>query len=520
MGRPWVLAIDLGTGGPKVGAVGLDGELYATSFTAVPTVHTDDGGAEQDVDLWWDGIRSGVHGFLRDGIVEGDDLHAVGLTSQWSSIVPVDAAGEAVGTCLMWADHRGAPYARRAVGGPVLGWAPDVLARSIPLTGAVPFVSGEDPLGHELFLRYERPEVLARSHVLLEPMDYLGLRLTGRAAATPASMLNSWLVDSRPGRPRRYVPSLVRRYGRDPRLLPDLLATGSQLGTVRPDVAHDLGVRAGVAVSCGVPDFLAAHVGSGAVGLYQMHAAISTTSWISGRVPTKHLDLRHFMTSVPGIDPDSYVLINDQAAAGFCLTWWRQRLAEAADLSDGCPPDYHRLLHAAGSVPAGSAGVVFVPWLRGERSPVDDRSARAGFVNVSADVTVSCLTRAILEGVAFNSRWLMDAVEGYIGRPVLVLRILGGGAQSDLWCQIYADVLGRPVERLADPMFAQLRGAALLALIGLGEMSLEQAADLVPVDQRFTPQPGSSDVYDPLYAEFTSLYKSLRPHHRRLNATR
>lgn len=520
MGRPWVLAVDLGTGGPKVGAVGLDGELYATSFTAVPTEHTDDGGAEQDVNLWWHGIRSGVHGFLRAGVVEGEHLHAVGLTSQWSSIVPVDADGDAVGACLMWSDHRGAPYARRAVGGAVLGWAPDVLARSIPLTGAVPFLSGEDPLGHELFLRHHRPEVLARAATLLEPMDYLGLRLTGRAAATPASMLNSWLVDSRPHRPRRYVMSLVRRYGRDPRLLPGLVPTGSVLGQVRADVAADLGVRPGAPVACGVPDFMAAHIGSGAVDLYQMHGAISTTSWISGRVPGKRLDLRHFMTSVPGLAADSYVLVNDQASAGFCLTWWMQRLAEVVALTDGQPLDYHRLLEAAGAVPAGSSGVVFVPWLRGERSPADDRSARAGFVNVSADTTLGSLTRAILEGVAFNSRWLMTAVERYIGQPVPALRILGGGAQSDLWCQIYADVLRRPVDRVDDPMFAQLRGAGLLALVSVGEMSIEQAADLVSVDQRFTPRPGSSDVYEPLYAEFTSLYRTLRPHHRRLNPTR
>jgi xylulokinase len=517
VGRAWILAVDLGSGGPKVGAVGLDGEILATSFTAVPTVHTEDGGHEQDVTLWWDGIRRSVRDFVDGGVVAGGDLHAVGLTSQWSSLVPVGADGEPTYPCLMWSDHRGQRYSQEAVGGPVLGWAPEVLARAVPLTGAAALTTGEDPLGHELFLRHERPDAYARTRVLLEPMDYLGLRFTGRAAATPASMVNSWLVDSRPGRPRRYVGSLVRRYHREPRLLPELLPTGSVLGPVTAEVAAELGIRAGAPVVCGVPDFLASYVGSGSVGLFAMHAAISTTSWITGRVPTKHLDLRHFMTSIPGLEPGSYLLINDQASAGYCLRWWMDRTAEVASLTGARALDYHELLEPAAAVPPGSTGVLFLPWLRGERSPVDDRSARAGFVNVSAHTDLPAMTRAVLEGVAYNARWLMQAVERYVSQPVPSLRLLGGGAQSDLWCQIYADVLGRPIERVAEPMFAQLRGVALLARHGLGEVPLSEAAALVPVADTFHPQPGSSTVYDPLFTEFTRLFGSLRPHHRRLN---
>jgi xylulokinase len=289
------------------------------------------------------------------------------------------------------------------------------------------------------------------------------------------------------------------------------------LGPQTAEVAADLGLRAGPPVVCGVPDFLASYVGSGSVGLFAMHAAISTTSWITGRVPTKRLDLRHFMTSIPGLEPGSYLLINDQASAGYCLRWWMDRTAEVASLTGARAPDYHELLDPVAAVPPGSDGVLFLPWLRGERRPVDDRPARAGFVNVSARTGLPSMTRALLEGVAFNARWLLQAVERYISRPVPSLRLLGGGAQSDLWCQVYADVLRRPVERVAEPMFAQLRGVALLARYGLGEVPLPEAAALVPVADRFVPGPGSAAVYDPLFAEFTGLFGSLRRHHRRLN---
>lgn len=512
-----MLAVDLGTGGPKVGAVGLDGEMYATSFTAVPTVQTDDGGNEQDVTLWWEGIRRGVRGFIADGVVDGDDLHAVGLTSQWSSIVAVDGDGHPVGSCLMWSDHRGAPHSRRAVGGVVAGLSPGVAVQAIRYAGTVPLVTGEDPLGHELFLRHERPELYGRVRALLEPVDYLGLRFTGTVAATPASQFFASVVDNRPGRRPAYVAPLVRRLGRDASLLPPLRPTGSVLGTVLADVATDLGVREGAPVVCGVPDFFAAHLGSGAVGPYEAHMAVSTTSWLTCRVPRKKVDPLRMMASVPGVDRGSYLIINDQAAAGYCLRWWMDRQAEVAASVDAVAPGYPSVLAAAAGVPRGSDGVVFLPWLRGEHTPVDERSARGGFVNVSARSRLPQMTRAVLEGVALNGRWLRDAVEGFTGKPFASIRILGGGAQSELWCQIYADVLGIPVERVAEPMFAQLRGAALLALVGMGETTLEEAAARVPVSDRFVPEPGSRDVYDPLFAEFTGIFTSLRKHHRRLN---
>ncbi len=508
MGRPWLLAVDLGTGGPKVGAIGLDGALLGARFLPVPTTDTPDGGREQDVEQWWQAIRAGVRDLVDGDVVRGEHLHAVGLTSQWSSLVPVDDAGRATAGCLMWSDHRGARHARRAVGGPVAGLSPSVLVHSIRVAGTVPHTTGEDPLGHELHLRYDRPEVFHRTRWLLEPVDYLGLLLTGEVAATPASMWFSSLVDNRPGRPARYDPGQVARLRRDPARLPPLRPTGAVLGGVLPAVAAELGVRAGAPVVCGVPDFVAAYVGSGAVEPYEAHVAVSTTSWLTCRVPFKRVDPIRVLASVPGVVPGSYLVINDQASAGYCLQWWCEVLGL----------EYEQATSLAEQAPPGSGGTLFLPWLRGEHTPVDHRHSRAGFINMSAATGPAELTRAVLEGVALNGRWLLGAVEAFVRRPLPRLRILGGGAQSHLWCQVYADVMDRPVERVAQPLFAQLRGAAMLTRIGLGETSLPQAAALVPVADRFEPDPAAAAVYPPLLEEFRRLFRSLKPHHERLNA--
>ena len=179
--------------------------------------------------------------------------------------------------------------------------------------------------------------------------------------------------------------------------------------------------------------------------------------------------------------------------------------------------DYTDMLARAATVPAGSNGVIFTPWLEGERCPVDDRTARGGFHNLSLGANQNDLIRAVLEGVAYNSRWLHDGVERFAGRRLDSIRMVGGGARSDLWCQIHADVFDRTIERVADPVYAQLRGQAIFTGMVLGEVQQEEVRDLVKVDTVFTPDPASRTAYQRLYREFPNLYQSQRRMFHRLN---
>ena len=164
--------------------------------------------------------------------------------------------------------------------------------------------------------------------------------------------------------------------------------------------------------------------------------------------------------------------------------------------------------------------MLFTPWLAGERSPVEDHAARGGFHNLSLHTTRADLVRAVLEGVAYNSRWLHEAVERFARHRLGPLRIFGGGAQSDLWCQIHADVMDRRIERVADPLLTGLRGAALFAGLTLGHVQAGEVRALVPVDRTFTPDPANRAVYDRLYAEFPRLYKAQKGMFARLNSRR
>jgi xylulokinase len=520
---PWVLAVDLGTSGLKVGAVGLDGEVVDHVLDAVVTEHPDDEvggrGATQDARSWWAAISGATRQLVGRGMVDPAALVAVGITGQFGSTVPVDAEGEPAGPVLLWSDDRGGPWSAKAIGGPAAGYAPGAVMRWIRITGGAPSPNGADPTGHALWLRHAAPAIYARTTTLMEPVDYLGFRFTGRRAATPASMLASWLTDNRAGANLGYVGSLVARAGRDAERLPDLVPTGTVLGGILDTVAADLGLPAGVPVVTGLPDLHTAHLGAGTNELYQAHVAISTTAWISCAVPFKKTDVIHQIASVPGVAPGRWLVANNHETAGACLQWLRDQVVRP---DDGLPgelgsPAFDELTALAGRAPAGSGGVIFTPWLAGERSPVDDRTLRAAFLNVSLLTDRAALVRAVLEGVAYNARWLNESVERFVKRPFPTMRILGGGSQSELWCQIHADVLGRPVERVADPVHTNLRGAALFAAAQTGRLDAADIASRVRVDRVFEPDPATRAVYDELYGEYKGLYKRLHKLYRRLN---
>jgi xylulokinase len=369
-----------------------------------------------------------------------------------------------------------------------------------------------------LHLAIDQPDIARAARWYLEPVDYVGMRFTGEAVATHASMTGAWLTDNRDLTTLAYDDTLLDLAGVDASKLPPLRTTASVVGVVRDDIADDLGLPHGVQVVAGTPDLHSASVGAGTVLDFQTHMAISTTTWISCPVPFKKTDVTSQIASVPGAGPDGYLVANNHDTSGACLQWLRDRVIAPDDgLSDGTRPDFGALCDLAGSVAPGSDGVLFTPWLTGERSPIDDKTARAGFHNVNIETDRAALVRAVLEGVAYNARWLHEAVEKFVKQRLDPIRVFGGGAQSDLWCQIHADVMDRTVERIADPMHTGLRGAALLAGIALGDVDRAKAREYAPVEATFTPDAATRDEYERLYAEFTKLYKMQKDMFHRLN---
>lgn len=511
-----ILAIDLGTSALKVALVSVAGEVVAADEEAHQAVLLPGGGAEQDPEGWWDLITRVSSRLMARGVVPPDEVAAVCCTAQWSGTVPVDTGGRPVRNAIIWMDSRGAPYARRITGGPVRieGYGPDKLVRWIRKTGGIPSHSGKDSIAHILWLQHAEPESYRAASLFLEPKDWLNLRLTGRAAASFDSIALHWVTDNR--RPDRigYDPGLLRRAGVAREKLPDLVAATDILGPLLAGPAAALGVPAGLPVVAGTPDLQSAAIGSGATRDFQAHLYVGTSSWLTCHVPFKRTDLLRNIASLPSAIPGRYFVADEQETAGAALTFLRDRV-----LFDGDPPPgaYREFDRMAASAPPGSGGVIFTPWLYGERTPVEDRFLRGGFHNLSLSTTRDELVRAVFEGVALNTRWLLAAVERFTRRRLEPIRFIGGGARSALWCQIFADVLGRAIEQVADPVNANARGAGMLAAVALGELTFDDIPDRVSVTASYRPDPATAGLYTMLFGEFVGLYKRNRKAYARLN---
>ncbi len=520
-GERYVLAIDLGTGAVKTALVSSQAEVVAPASRDIAMLHLPGGGAEQDPDQWWSATCEAARETLERAAVPRERVLAVKCTTQWAVTVPVDAGGQALCNAISWMDTRGGPYARRVAGGPVRLGGYDVtkLWRWIRLTGGAPTLSGVDGLGHALFLRFERPEIWAKTNQLLEPMDYLNLRLTGRAAASVGTMYPYWLTDNRDPLRIDYHPALLRLAGIEREKLPDLLPVDAVLGTLLPRVAADLGLPASTRVLAGASDGQSSAVGAGCVRDYDGYFSVGTTSWISCHVPAKKSDLLHRLSTMPAVLPGRYVVMAEQGVAGRCLDFLKDNLLFPRSAGGpAAPADAYALMDAeAAQIPAGSHGLVFTPWLGGVVAPDDEPATRSAFINQTLRTTRGHYVRAVMEGVAFNLRWLSRPVERFVGRRFDQFGFVGGGALSDTWCQILADVLGRPIRQIAHPRHANAVGTALAAFVALGELTLADIPARVRVAAVHSPDPARVRLYDAQFAEFLALYRRMKPIYRRMN---
>ncbi len=270
----------------------------------------------------------------------------------------------------------------------------------------------------------------------------------------------------------------------------------------------------------GTPDLHSAAIGSGAVRDYEPHLYLGTSAWVLCHVPFKKTDPLHGIAALPAGIPGRYLAGSVQETGGACLTFLRDNLLYPDDeIATGVPGErsYAILDRAAEQAPAGSGGVIFTPWLYGERVPVDDSTVRGGFHNLSLTTSRGHLVRAVFEGVALNTRWGFEYVEGFVRRRLDPINAVGGGAKSAAWCQILADVFDRTIRQVQDPQLCNVRGAALQAAAALGYIPFDAIGERVPIAATYRPDPAHRKLYDELFREFVNLYRQNRGIYARLN---
>lgn len=478
-----LIGIDVGTTATKATLIDGTGAQLASFAHAHPTARIAPGMAEQAPQDWLDGVFGALEHFSR--AVDPSRVVGIGLTSQVNSHVFVDAQGNAVRPGITWQDTRAAEDAARLDG------AVTAAQKTAWFGGPVP-IDASHALSRMAFVARTEPQNWAATRHVLLPKDFIALKLTGAVSSDPVAAVG--LVDSAGA----YVEDLLALVPGAAAKLPQLHPFHHSAGTVAPGLPF-----AGTPVMVGAMDAWAGMFGCGVVAdgdvMYQ-----SGTSEIPGIVSSK-------VVPTPGVILfPPYQGIRMHAAptqsGGASLTW----LATLLDR----PPE--ELLHRAVTMAPDARTPIFLPHLSGERAPIWDAASRGAFARLDAGTGPEQLTLAVLEGVAHSVRWAFEALQHSADVIPDTIRISGGGARSDIWCQIRADVLGVALARTTIPAAAAL-GAAIIAGVGSGAFaSLPNAVrELVRFDRQFEPDPARRAFYDERFAHFRALYRDLRPFNQR-----
>jgi xylulokinase len=491
--RQLILAHDLGTSGDKASLHAADGSLLAARTEHYPTVFGAGGRAEQDPAAWWAAFCAATRALLDEAGGRPGDVACVAMSGQMMGVVLVDGRDEAVRPALIWADTR--------------AWSEAAL-----LADRIGAERGYTLLGHPIdptyclakwmWLRDHEPEAWARATGLLVAKDFITLRLTGRRCIDPsdAAGTNAW--DQVAG---TWSEEMLAAGGMDAALLPEIVPSATIAGGLRPEAATACGLPSGTPVVVGGGDGACAALGAGLVsGDVAANATLGSSAWISVASDRPLRDPKRRVVTFDHVIPDRYVPLGAMQAAGAALEWVAATVGVRGTegLSDA--------VSAAGEVEAAREGLFFLPYLLGERAPLWDARVRGTFVGLSRHHRPEHLVRAALEGVAFNLHGTLQALAD-IGGPITAIDAVGGGARSDVWLRIMADIWGLPVRRRTIVDEANSLGAAVVGGMAVGLIEdWSVARSLSSIEATFEPDLARHDAARADQERFDDLYRRLR----------
>jgi len=505
-----VISADFGTSAVKVIALDSQFRILARASEPYP-LHLDAGGvAEQMPDDWWRALIRAMTRLRHDLPDLKARVGALVFGSQMCNVICVGRDHQPLRPCLSWLDKRAAPLGRGLVGGfpEAMGYNLPRLMRWLRLANGAPAKNGMDPPAKYLWLRENAPDIWNETRWLMDAKDWLLLRATGVASTSPESANLTWMMDSRPGR-EGWSPKLAKMIGVDLDKMPDIVDGASVVGPLTGRAAEDLGLGPNVKVLGGASDVTAAALGSGEVADGALHVCTSTSSWIAGFFPSRRLSVANSYATIASGVGYRPLLIASQENAGSALEWTAR--VTGADTASGDDTDGMALAYADTGAPRPD-DPFFLPWLTGERAPVDDDRLRGGFHGLSLHHDPATLRRAAVEGVVLNTRWAYSKVRLEKGvQTDGPISLVGGVAANETYAQMLADALRREV-RVGAARYAGPLGAATLAAPVMGWAANPWQAARRLRDQTttatYTPDPARMTALDARYARLEKIRRA------------
>ncbi|MCS6773192.1 MAG: xylulokinase [Thermoflexales bacterium] len=484
---PFVLAHDLGTTGNKANLFDAEGRLVASHLEPYPVAYPHAGWAEQDPDDWWRAVCRSTQALLTHTGISPSMIAAVTFSGQMMGVVALSEAGVPLRPAIIWADQRATEEAT-------------LIAERCGVEAVYQRtghrVSPAYIAAKLLWLKRNQPELYAQTRCFLTAKDYAAFKLTGALVTDYSDASGTNLFDLHT---RTWCADFIEHLELDPARLPALHASTDVIGEVTPDAAKATGLQAGTPVVIGGGDGACAAVGAGAVDGDEAYCVLGTSAWISFTSPTPLIDPQQRTFTFHALQADRYVPMGTMQSAGGARDWLVRTIGEVSE-------------EAIAATPPGCNGLLFLPYLIGERSPWWNPHARAAFLGLTMSHDAAAMHRALLEGVAFNLRLIFEALCAQV--PLRALRLIGGGARSPVWRRILADVLGVPLHIPTLLAEATSWGAAVAGGVAVGlypDWSVARAQTRVV--EIVEPSPQQTARYDEIFARFQQAYHATVPLH-------
>ncbi len=507
-----VLTYDVGTTGLKTCMFSISADesvRFIAGEVDTYELHVlENGGVEQDPADWWNAMGRSTKKLLEKTGVSNEEIKGISFCSQFQTVVMVDEQGYPLRRAMSCMDSRADRQFKNCMDTGVRVEGLDIfkVLKYIRITGAVSG-SAKDPAWKYLWVRDNEPDILKKTYKWLDAKEYLTCRATGKMLASRDDACATFLYDVKKG---GWSESLCRMLGIDMRHLPEICASTDQVGTLLPNAAVELGLASGTPVFSGGSDVSLCSVGAGCVEVGDVLIYSGTSGWVATTVDKLHLDLSNLIGALVGVDPSTYNYIAEMETSGKCLEWVKDRM-------DQMGMNYDQMIEYIRDTPAGSNGVIFSPWMHGNRCPFDDANSRGLFFNLDITTRGSDLMKSVIEGICLHIRWLLECTESSF-KTRSVVRFAGGSAVAPYICQVMADVLGRDVETVENPRQVGAMGAAALMAVSFGMLdSIRDIKQIIRVSATYKPNPAHIAVYDRLLPVFKDLYKNNKKAYAALN---
>jgi xylulokinase len=498
-----LMGIDLGTSGVKVGIYNSVGRLFGLGRSSkYDVVSPQPGWSQNDPESWWDALILAMQDSFSKARIKGSDIKAVGLSTIFPVVIPLDPNGFPTHPAILYSDRRSIKQVN------------DIFGRISrekyqAITGNV-LVPGNSSVASMAWLRDEKPDIYGSAKVLGSANTYITARLTGGFYTDTTNAALSGLTDI--NKPWQWSEELCDVCSIDSDRLPDIKNPDEVIGEIGRAVSEKTDLKTGTPVVCGCGDAVASPFGAGAHTEGSIVYTAGTTDCVTVGLSKPAKDLRWVSTA--NIPHKSWCAIGTTTSSGASIEWfkkvfYKQKITNSRSRSD----IYKIMTELAGSCPAGSRGVLYLPYLQGERTPLWDPLARGMFIGLKTSTSIGALTRAVFEGTALSLRDVIECLEGVVSDPVKEIRAVGGCTKSRLWNQIKADILCKPIDVLQFQETGSL-GAALLAGIGSGvyasyEEASNVAREVIDV-KRVEPDPDNRQMYDELFSIYKEVYPSIK----------